>query len=152
MTSGPEASTRSGSRRRREEPAASCSKLASNCCSGSVTPGVPGGAGIGSVISACVLCTQSRTKSEARFVMESDRLDFDVRPGGEKSRSISVVEPSGCAIACNVTAPTNSFSPTVAGFFGLAYLALYFAFTLLVPILLIAAGLVALWNRNDPRK
>lgn len=47
------------------------------------------------------------------------------------------------------TAPTTSFSPTVAGFFGLSYLVLYFAFMLLVPILLIAAGLVTLWNRSD---
>ena len=45
------------------------------------------------------------------------------------------------------TSADPSLSPVTVGFLGLSYLVLYFAFILAVPIFLIAAGLLALWER-----
>jgi len=45
------------------------------------------------------------------------------------------------------TSADTTLSPMVVSFLGLGYLVVYFAFILAVPILLIAAGVLALWNR-----
>jgi hypothetical protein len=50
------------------------------------------------------------------------------------------------------TSPNVNMSWQTASALGLVYILLYFAFILLVPILLIAAGLLAAWNRWKPKR
>lgn len=47
--------------------------------------------------------------------------------------------------------PAVGAHPQIAAFWGFVYIALYLTFTLLAPILLITAALLALWNRSRPQ-
>lgn len=54
------------------------------------------------------------------------------------------------AILCGTSASTTA--PMFAAWLGLIYVLMYLAFTVVVPILLIAAGLMSAWNRFAAKK
>jgi hypothetical protein len=51
----------------------------------------------------------------------------------------------------NGTVGPASASWRTSAFFGLAYLVIYLAFVLVVPVLILAAGILAVWRRSGKR-